>query len=197
MNKKIFSIEMLKFFALILVANSHMGLLYGKYASFATGGSIGDSLFFFCSGFTLFKGRFDRFDNWYKRRIGRIYPSVFAWALVSSVFFNGHSDMKTICLHGGGWFVTCIMIFYVILYIMRKYLMKNKITPFAVYSLILVVWYLFEDHATLRMYSSGIHFAWSVYFMFMLLGAYVGGQEISLPNWKTKWYFVLLLPYRT
>ena len=49
-----------------------------KYEMFATGGTIGDALFMFCSGYTLFLGRIDRFDNWYKRRINRIYPSVFA-----------------------------------------------------------------------------------------------------------------------
>ena len=56
-----------------------MELLYGKYNALATGGAIGDVLFFFCSGFTLFLGKMGRFDNWYKRRINRIYPTVFAW----------------------------------------------------------------------------------------------------------------------
>lgn len=63
------SIDILKFFAALLITNSHMELLYGKYSMLATGGSIGDVLFFFASGFTLFLGRMGRFDNWYKRRI--------------------------------------------------------------------------------------------------------------------------------
>ena len=34
-----------------------MKLLYGDFNDLATGGAIGDALFFFCSGCTLFLGR--------------------------------------------------------------------------------------------------------------------------------------------
>ena len=54
MRERNLNIELLKFLAVVLVANSHMGLLYGKYSFLATGGAIGDALFFFVSGFTLF-----------------------------------------------------------------------------------------------------------------------------------------------
>lgn len=66
-----------EFIAVFLVLNSHMGDCYPKYQFLASGGAIGDALFFFASGFTLFLGRTMRFDNWYKRRINRIYPSIF------------------------------------------------------------------------------------------------------------------------
>jgi len=52
------------------------------YGMLATGGAIGDALFMFCSGYTLFWGSMKRFDNWYKRRVNRIYPSVFACVAV-------------------------------------------------------------------------------------------------------------------
>ena len=48
------SIDMLKFLAVFLITNSHMDKLYGEYSMLATGGAIGDVLFFFCSGYTLF-----------------------------------------------------------------------------------------------------------------------------------------------
>lgn len=85
MKEKNLSIELLKFFAVMLVFNSHMDALYGKYSFLATGGAIGDTLFFFASGFTIFLGRLGRFDNWYKRRIKRIYPSLIAWAILLSL----------------------------------------------------------------------------------------------------------------
>ena len=76
------SIDILKFFAALLITNSHMGLLYPEsLVKLSTGGAIGDVLFFFCSGFTLFLGRGGDFFNWYKRRINRIYPTVLMWAL--------------------------------------------------------------------------------------------------------------------
>ena len=57
MRQRNISIDILKCIAAILITNSHMGPLYGKYSILATGGAIGDVLFFFCSGFTLFLGR--------------------------------------------------------------------------------------------------------------------------------------------
>ena len=156
-----------------------MELLYGKYSFMATGGSIGDALFFFCSGYTLFLGRMDRFDNWYKRRINRIYPSIFAWALVASIFFNVHYDMKNILIHGGGWFVTCIMLYYVILYFIRKFMSEKKYITIPIVLSIIGIWYVFEDKSTFFMYGD-TYFKWTHYFLFMVIGAYVGAKKITL-----------------
>ena len=67
MKQRNIGIDILKCIAAILIVNSHMDLLYPNKA-FATGGGIGDVLFFFCSGFTLFLKPMGRFDNWYKKR---------------------------------------------------------------------------------------------------------------------------------
>lgn len=56
MKQRDLSIDILKFLAVIAITNSHMELLYGKYSTLATGGAIGDVLFFFASGYTLFFG---------------------------------------------------------------------------------------------------------------------------------------------
>ena len=56
MKQRDLSIDILKFIAVIVITNSHMELLYGKYSVLATGGAIGDVLFFIASGFTLFMG---------------------------------------------------------------------------------------------------------------------------------------------
>lgn len=41
------SIDILKCIAAIMITNSHMDILYGDYSYLATGGAIGDALFFF------------------------------------------------------------------------------------------------------------------------------------------------------
>lgn len=99
MKERDISIDILKFIAAILITNSHMELLYSKYSFLATGGAIGDVLFFFCSGFTLFLGRMGRFDNWYKRRINRIYPTVFAWAILGAFILNHDKSMDYTIIH--------------------------------------------------------------------------------------------------
>lgn len=55
-KKRDTAIDFVKFLALFLVLNSHMGECYPKWQFLATGGAIGDALFFFASGFTLFLG---------------------------------------------------------------------------------------------------------------------------------------------
>lgn len=51
-----YSVDVIKFFAVILIINSHADIMYPSWKLLATGGAIGDCLFLFCSGFTLFMG---------------------------------------------------------------------------------------------------------------------------------------------
>ena len=66
------AIDIVKFMAVFLIINSHADIMYPKLKILATGGAIGDCLFLFCSGFTLFMGAQASFVNYYKRRIARI-----------------------------------------------------------------------------------------------------------------------------
>ena len=51
-----FAIDIVKCLAVILIINSHADIMYPRMQVLATGGAIGDCLFLFCSGFTLFWG---------------------------------------------------------------------------------------------------------------------------------------------
>ncbi len=181
MKEKNLSIELLKFFAVIMVVNSHFDTLYGNYDALATGGAIGDALFFFVSGFTIFLGRFGQFDNWYKRRIKRIYPSIIAWAAVMS-YANIEQFILSRVVNGGGyWFITCIMIYYVGLYFVRKFQEDNPLMPFVVTIVAVIAWYCFEDSSKMFMYGE-TYFKWLFNFLFMLAGAYVGNNKIELKS---------------
>lgn len=184
MKERNIGIDILKFFAALLITNSHMDILYGKFEILATGGAIGDVLFFFCSGFTLFLGRMGRFDNWYKRRINRIYPTIFAWAILSAFFFNQHYSMDYIIIHGGGWFVTCIMLYYIILYFIQRYMLHHLKWVFGIVMLICLCWYFMMDRPNNYNMYGATYFKWGHYFLFMLLGAMVG-------NSKRQWAFNL------
>ena len=86
---RIDAVDILKFIAAILITNSHMAELYPiQFKPLATGGALGDAVFFFCSGFLLMQSRSGDFFNWYKRRINRIYPTLFTIAIVSIVIFG-------------------------------------------------------------------------------------------------------------
>jgi hypothetical protein len=173
------SIDIVRFFACLLITNSHLNVLYGPYNILATGGSIGNSLFFFCSGFTLFLGKTERFDNWYKKRIARIYPSVFAWAILLAFSNTSFGNIKDILLHGGGWFVSCIMIHYIILYCIREFMIKKLKIVFGVIVIITFFLFFLEDRNVekFNMYNGyyiHFYFSWCKWFLFTLLGAIIG-----------------------
>lgn len=173
---RLLSIELLKFLAVVIVYNSHCEPLYGEYSFLATGGAIGDCLFFFVSGYTLFLGRYDRFDNWYKRRIRRIFPSVISWVIISSAFFDSSVSLFNL-LKGSGWFISCIMIYYIVLYFVKRWSEHKPLVPLIISIVIILIYYLNEDTSTFFMYGETF-FKWVHYFLFMLLGAYMGNGTI-------------------
>ena len=56
------AIDIVKFLAVLLIINSHADIMYPHLKILATGGAIGDCLFLFCSGFTLFWGGRNRLE---------------------------------------------------------------------------------------------------------------------------------------
>lgn len=115
LKKRDYSIDILKFFAVFFIINSHMDICYPRFSILATGGAIGDCLFLFASGYTLFWKQPTRFDNWYKRRINRIYPSVIMCALVGALI-TWSSNIPVLKLGGGICLVynaiLCIALFH-------------------------------------------------------------------------------------
>ena len=184
MKERNIGIDILKFLAVLLITNSHMELLYGPYSALATGGAIGDVLFFFCSGFTLFLKPMEgltAFPDWYKRRINRIYPSVFAAAIVSCVITGtGHNIIDLICF-GGGWFVTCIMVYYIIVYFIGCYAREQVSWFIGLISAAAVVGFFCQDRQfPYNLYGNdGIPLVWIIYFNFMLLGAIMGTRPVK------------------
>lgn len=178
------SVDILRCIAAMVVMNSHMQLLYGEYSCFATGGAIGDALFFFCSGFAVFLGRQSGgFLNWYKRRISRIYPTVIVTAIVACLVGYNSWDRRNIVevlLYGGKWFVACIMIYYIVLWFVKTYAMNYLRMVFVFAFVIVFLWYLIagiDDHDN-NMYGA-CYFKWVHYFIYMLLGAVVGLRRLK------------------
>lgn len=158
-----------------------MELLYVKYDFLATGGTIGDVLFFFCSGFTLFMKPFNdgiaNFLNWYKRRINRIYPTVIAVALITCLFFNINTNIIDIFIQGGGWFIQCIMLYYIIFYFIGLYAKDKLYYIIALISIASCIWfYLLNRPLGFNMYAEGGYLKWLLYSIYMLQGAIVGSN---------------------
>lgn len=187
------SIDVIKSIAVLFIINSHADICYTKYSALATGGAIGDALFLFCSGYTLFWGSLKRFDNWYKRRINRIYPSVLACLLVSAMlgkitFYD--LDWWKIC---GGEFVVFIMIYYVLLYGAKKWFINHIPWVMVVTSVVTLLAYWFFPYkyevGSKGLYGITTLFRWIPYFAMMLMGAWLGlktksGEMKVKTTWK-------------
>ena len=143
-----FFIVLLRALAAILITNSHYAIIY-PYNAIASGGLLGDVLFFAISGFCI-STHGESFGKWYLRRIARIYVPVWVVTLIYSLlgFYEAHTLREFIAQ----WiwpteyhFVGSIMLLYVPMYFisqvknfgLRKYLLVAGIV-FAAQ----MIWYL-------------------------------------------------------
>ena len=194
------AIDFMKFFAAILITNSHMVSLYPeKFSILATGGSVGDALFFFCSGFCLMMGSTTDFFNWYKRRINRIFPTIFAVAIIEIVFLGWDPTLKNVIINGGGWFVQAIFVFYAIFWFIKRYLSERLWVAFAIVIAIILVWFVFFWDYDFSILSGSLYMRIPVFFLMMLFGAALSKRTLltKQPTEKNKtsfmfWLFILL-----
>lgn len=187
------SIVIIKFVATFFVLNSHMGICYPNYSFLATGGGIGNALFFFVSGFTLFFAKHTNFPNYYKRRISRIYPAVIAMALLACLIWNSQSNFAEALTNA--WFINCIMLYYILLWICRN--LKINLIYVIIFSTIIGVGVLlfFNDFTKGIIYGNK-SLRYFIYFPFMVFGAYLGVHREKI-SFKKQHFFLMLLSFVT
>ena len=199
-------IDLLKCLAALFVMNSHFDIMYGKYSFLGTGGTIGDILFFFCSGYTLFlkpyetslEGAVRSFPNWYKRRINRIWPGLIMVAFVKYYFFDGDLTLVQAFFYHGYWFIDCIMLYYIVIYLIGTFWKWSYKWIYLFLTVITFLWFFLMDKPeAYSMYHPGSHIKWVPYFMLMLLGAQLGKKSMNNPSnttlkpWGHLLFFIL------
>ena len=196
------SIDIIKFIAVLFIINSHADMCYPRFSALATGGAIGDALFLFCSGYTLFWGGLKRFDNWYKRRVCRIYPSVFACLIVSAIIGKLSFDSLTLVKLGGGSFVLAIMVYYILLYCVQQWLIDRIPYVIGLTVIVTIIAYWFFPYkyevSNKGLYGITTQFRWIPYFVMMLMGAWLGmktkkGQMRVETGWQDPVLMVVCL----
>lgn len=184
MKERDTAIDIVKFLAVLLIINSHADIMYPKLQILATGGAIGDCLFLFCSGFTLLiGGGISGFGNYYKRRISRIYPSVFIAVMFNHlVQWNAKMSITELA---GGEFIVAIMIYYLLLYYIREFF-RNIIPVMLgfvalVSLLVYILWFPYKYEVSSNgLYGITTFYRWIPYFAAMLIGAYIGMRREKL-----------------
>lgn len=161
-KKRDVAVDFVKVIATLLVLNSHMGICYGSHSVLATGGGIGDALFFFVSGFTLFMGRKMDFVNWYKRRLGRIYPTVLAVGLVACLVFGQEYGFMEVMTVDKYWFLQCILVCYLLLYPVIRYGWRLSLCILVSMTVVLVAYFTMDDFDGKMFYGVNNYFRLSL-----------------------------------
>ena len=196
-KKRNVAIDFVKVIATLLVLNSHMGICYGEYSALATGGGLGDALFFFVSGFTLFLGKKINFIDWYKRRLGRIFPTVIAVALVSCLIFSNQESFVQVMSAEKYWFLQCILICYILMYPIVRYDLNLKVVlPISVAIFTLAYFFIYQFDGQL-FYGVNNTFRWLVYFSIMLLGGVIcnNSKRIQENKFSILWMFLCVVAW--
>ena len=122
-------VNILKAIATLLITNSHYEVVY-PIKILATGGLLGNSIFFLVSGFCLSNIK-ENFFLWFRKRIIRIYPACTIITILSIVSAGELSGsvvefVRNFIYPTRYGFIAKIIGLYIPYYFCNKYLMKGK-----------------------------------------------------------------------
>ena len=171
--------------AILLVFNSHCSKLY-PIEALATGGALGNALFFIISGYLLKISLNDHFWPWIKKRIVQLYPGMLIVSVVYAVAFQFYPDSfltfeTRFIWPTGYWFVGGLLLFNVIIYFFEKWKVFDR---FLLYSAILWIIYftyyvLFIDKSAWTVEEHGV-FRLIYYFYIYSLGYCLKSKKIRI-----------------
>lgn len=176
----------LRALAIILIVNSHLKNFY-PVQQLATGGMIGNALFFVLSSLGLYlswqtKKQKD-FQSWYSQRIRRIYPSVWVTIILITLpiaIYSGTLTAESFFFEMGMfffppfWFLQALMIYYFLyFFILNRFSYKLLIAVSVPTILLYTVYYCF--YLDLNAFSIETNPLRQIfYFLIFLWGGYLG-----------------------
>lgn len=174
-------INLIKAIASCLVANSHFDGIW-PISALATGGSLGNCLFFAASGFLLGSIKQD-FIPWYLKKLVRIYPAI--WIITTiSLFFRNNLSLGGLLgeyfFSSHYWFLQALIVLYIPFYFVMRGKLKEKL-PFVIAGvsvLYFICYFAFKDIHAWSIESAG-RFKWIFYFIVFLIG---GGYSLRIKN---------------
>lgn len=180
-RNKILGIELLKFIAALMITNSHLKLFYvAPYTPLGTFGAPGNALFFFISGLTLAYGEKSTFPVWYKKRIKRIWPSIIVWStFLGPLLINSTTSLESVWLAKDYWFIQCIMIYYILYWMIFKYVQKER-TLYIITLMGLIAsigYFLLSPITTQSIYQTQFHFI--CFFSIFIMGGIIGSNPLQ------------------
>lgn len=201
MAKKIYynEITILKVIATFLITWFHFKWTVPKDYSFLfIGGAIGNSLFFYASGYLL-KFRDEQFKGeWILNKITRLYPSV--WVFLTLTLFLGNNlsvSWQNYLYPTPFWFINCILVFYLFVYLFRKLFSDchntkgRNILLISIFVIYVVNYFINVDHSKIILDEGGIK-SWFYFFFFFIWGY---RDSISKKCYNGTWKSALFFPF--
>lgn len=188
------AITLLKFFAAFLITWSHLDKCFPENLSFlATGGSLGNGLFFFISGFGLYySSRNLKSISWFQTKFSKLLLPTFVFVLAKTIF-NGYINWETEFNHT--WFVWAILAFYIayhpILLFCKEHIFKIILVTYPVMFIIYAV--LLLNRQDYFVDIANYYFKCTYYFQIFLFGGWVASKNASMKyNFKKDLILFLL-----
>ena len=195
--------DFVRFLGIMLITNSHIDSLY-PLPQLATGGALGNALFFIISGYCLTRSNACSTISlpvWFLRRIMRIYPSVILVTLFVEILLNQGWRQWTLNDYVSAlvwptqfWFVSALMLFYLFIYFPLR--LREPALYLALIALIVFPYaYFYIVTLDLSHYSieGPSHFKWLFYCIVMLFGGYLGTRTGGIPDGKISHLFSLMV----
>ncbi|MGN6646938.1 MAG: acyltransferase family protein [Cytophaga sp.] len=178
-------LDILKFFAIILITNSHINHLYPIH-NMGTGGSLGNTIFFLVSsiGLTLSLNKKNvPFGTWFYKRASRTYlitwfaTIIFLLIGYYTIQLNFTDIFAQFIYPTGYWFIPAITLFYIPTYfIITNY--SEKV--FLYTSVFIMLVYFVTYFSVMDIHSWTVEskslFKWIFYLEVMVLGVYVANN---------------------
>ena len=196
------AVSIAKVIAMLLIINSHSDVLFPKKLSFlATGGALGNELFFLTGGF-LFKVKNDSFVSFCWKRYIRLYIPTYLMTVFLFIIgyihlqeFNSVKEIFHLLIWPSQfWFVSAIFVFGIIQYFLVKTNLFQSTKVFTVYTcvfagiVILMYWaavpnkteWIVEDA---RLFNTTVYFKCIYSFYVFTLGYYL---KVNKGRWETR-----------
>ena len=192
-------IYLLKLLATALITNSHYSAIW-PVSALATGGLLGNVIFFAVSGFCLCRIK-DGFVKWYGKRFLRIYPVMALFTLLTVVIgkysiTNLNGFIELFLFPTNYIFIVWILLlyvpFYVVSYADEKHDGVIKWTLTATVSLWLIVYMIFVDKSHYHIDDVNSPFILFLYFASMLIGALFNKNRKKFTQLKIKNFIFVL-----
>ena len=183
MTRTFIFIILLRALSALIITNSHYNNIY-PLEIIANGGLLGDVLFFAISGFCLTPPR-QKFVQWYRRRIIRIYCPVWIittfYLLCDAYSVSTWGDIvKLFCFPTYYHFVGSIILLYIPFYFICAHGLSAKkymAISCSLFALQLILYFTVYDKSYYHIDNVREPMIWFLFLQSMLLGAYFREQD--------------------